>query len=301
MGTVHLQHFHATHPTKTTMKSFSACILFMAASGAEAFVAPAGRVTQSRVSDVNMVFGKKAPAPTPVVVESVWADPIAGHSSTLSMDDISWDPLGLASEDKLAEYREAELKHGRLAMLAALGWPASEALEPVIAKFTGAKDELIETAGRAPALLNGGLEENQIPYFLGTVLLGAAFADIYGQKIQVEQGLEPGNVGFDPLGLFPDDIETQEKYRIAELKHGRIAMVAVALYALEEAISGTSILKETVPLVNEVGRLGMEGPIQGNLDLVKDLATDAKALITDVEKEVDFYESAVSPTAKPLF
>merc|ERR1719247_3047532 len=117
-----------------------------------------------------MIFGQKeAAAPAPVA-ESVWADPVAGHSSTLSMSDIAWDPLGLANEDKLAEYREAELKHGRLAMLAALGWPASEAIEPWLAKLTGATDELAETAGRAPSLLNGGLEEAQIPYFLLTVV-----------------------------------------------------------------------------------------------------------------------------------
>merc|ERR1711988_886143 len=186
-------------------------------------------------------------------------------------------------------------------MLAALGWPAAEFLEPLIAKVTGLKDELIETGGRAPALLNGGLEEEQIPYFLGTVAVVASIAEVYGGKIQKEMGLEPGNVGFDPLGLYPEDVATQEKYKLAELKHGRVAMIAIALYALEEAVSGTSILRETAPLVSEVERLALEGPIQGNLDLVKDLASDAAALVKDVEKEADFYENALSPTAKPIF
>ena len=96
-----------------------------------------------------------------------WYDPVASHGSALfdgkKVAPIPFDPLNLASEENLAKYREAEIKHGRLAMLAALGWPAAEEIEPLLAKFTGATDELAETAGRAPSLLNGGLEEAQIP------------------------------------------------------------------------------------------------------------------------------------------
>ena len=32
----------------------------------------------------------------------------------------------------------------------------------------------------------------------------AGLADSYGTRIQKERGLEPGNVGFDPLGLAPE-------------------------------------------------------------------------------------------------
>jgi Chlorophyll A-B binding protein len=41
--------------------------------------------------------------------------------------DVGFDPFGLAKdESSLAYMREAELKHSRLAMLAAAGWPLSE-------------------------------------------------------------------------------------------------------------------------------------------------------------------------------
>lgn len=119
-----------------------------------------------------------------------------------------------------------------------------------------------------------------------------------GTEIQKELKLEPGNVGFDPLSLFPEDKAEQEKYKIAELKHGRIAMLAIFFYVLEEAVSGTSILKETVPLFNEVERLALEGPIQGNIDFAKDLMADSKALTADVIKEEQFYADAFT---KPLF
>jgi len=228
----------------------------------------------------------------------VWADPVAGHPSDISMDNIAWDPLGLASAENLEGYREAELKHGRLAMLAALGWPAAEEFEPILAKVTGRADELIETGGRAPSLLNGGLEEAQIPFFLLGAFSIAGYSDWKGTQIQKAAGLEPGNIGFDPLGLFPEDAETREKFKLAELKHGRIAMVAITLYALEEGTSQTSILQETGPLFAEILRLIKEGPIQGNIDLVKDLEADANALIADSIKEEQFYGEAFT---KPVF
>ena len=50
------------------------------------------------------------------------------------MGNKGFDPLGFATSlTTLKAYREAELKHGRLAMLAALGWPVSELLQPVLA------------------------------------------------------------------------------------------------------------------------------------------------------------------------
>ena len=246
------------------------------------------------------------------------------------MSEIPFDPLGLASEENLVSYREAEIKHGRVAMLAALGWPAAEKFEPLFAKLTGSFDELAETGGRAPSLLNGGLEESQIPFFLLGAFSVAGYADFKGTEIQKQLKLEvrrpaparirmaasawphlharvplrpdaprgvctraqPGNVGFDPLSLFPEDAPTQEKYRLAELKHGRIAMIAITFYALEEAISGTSILKETVPLAQEIERLIAEGPIQGNIDAFKDLSFDVKALLADSAKEEQFYGDA---------
>ena len=49
--------------------------------------------------------------------------------------DAGFDPLGLArNEIALESYREAEIKHARLAMLAAAGWPLSELFDRKIAE-----------------------------------------------------------------------------------------------------------------------------------------------------------------------
>jgi hypothetical protein len=52
--------------------------------------------------------------------------------------------------------REAETKHGRLAMLAAAGWPVSELWHKEIAKVFNL-DSILSEGDRAPSLLNGGL------------------------------------------------------------------------------------------------------------------------------------------------
>merc|ERR1719247_3340066 len=48
----------------------------------------------------------------------------------------SWDPLGFCSDENLTEgklkfYREVELKHGRVGMLAALGFLVGENFHPL--------------------------------------------------------------------------------------------------------------------------------------------------------------------------
>jgi hypothetical protein len=53
--------------------------------------------------------------------------------------------------------REAEIKHSRLAMMAAAGWPLSELLDGPLSKLFGMPNVMEKTAGRAPSILNGHL------------------------------------------------------------------------------------------------------------------------------------------------
>lgn len=110
----------------------------MLAASSLAFQTPSMPISHGVASSSISMKATAAPV-------SVWADPIAEHSSALNIKDIPFDPLNLADADNLEQYREAEIKHGRLAMLAALGWPAAEFLEPVFSKTFGLFDELGET------------------------------------------------------------------------------------------------------------------------------------------------------------
>jgi len=121
----------------------------------------------------------------------------------------------------------AEIKHARLAMLAAFGWPVSE-----ITNF----GNLLTADGRAPSLLNGGLGNVNSAYWAAVVGL-AIFAEAKGLDKQYgkQKDYLPGMLGFDPLG--GDSPST----RNAEILNGRVAMVAITIYALEEALSKAPI------------------------------------------------------------
>ena len=142
--------------------------------------------------------------------------------------DMNFDPLQLAdSPGKLAWFREAEVKHARLAMLAAFGWPVSE-----ITNF----GKLLTSDGRAPSILNGGLGEVNGIYW-GAVAALAVYWEAQGldKKFGKDADYLPGMLGFDPLGADSPSM------RNAEITNGRVAMVAITVFALEEAIAKAAI------------------------------------------------------------
>lgn len=81
--------------------------------------------------------------------------------------DVGFDPLGFSKDkESLMKYREAELKHSRLAMLAAAGWPLSELWHKSIADVIGL-ESILSDEGKAPSILNGGLLNSWI---IGTAI-----------------------------------------------------------------------------------------------------------------------------------
>jgi len=161
--------------------------------------------------------------------------------------DVSFDPLGFAtSKEQLIEYREAEIKHSRLAMLAAVGWPISELLDRSIA-FKFDLEPILDVNNRVPSLFNGGLEKVS-PVWWGFCFGLAASIDLYG--VQRARTLDPstyspGDLNFDPMGLYPKDQKGRRQMQLAEIKHGRLAMLAVTAFAVQEYVSSIGIIDET--------------------------------------------------------
>merc|ERR1719482_1226963 len=160
-------------------------------AGAVAMRAPAVRaaVRAPRVRMQEAVAETdEAPAPPPlpkIKTMRVGDGTLAG--------DMNFDPLQISdTPSSLAWYREAEIKHARLAMLAAFGWPVSE-----LTNF----GDLLTGDGRAPSLLNGGLGNINSAYWASVVGL-AIFAESKGLDKQFgkKDDYLPGMLGFDPLG-----------------------------------------------------------------------------------------------------
>ena len=154
----------------------------------------------------------------------------------------------------LKNYREAELKHGRLAMLAAVGWPIAEELQGPISKALGQPDLLVngcadggekcvEALTRVPSVLNGGLDRIS-PFYWLAVLLFSAGVEAYALRIVKPANYLPGDLGFDPLGLYAGkNAAWKSDMQLKELNNGRLAMIAITGYAFNEAATKISVVQ----------------------------------------------------------
>lgn len=161
--------------------------------------------------------------------------------------DVGFDPFGFAGEDKesLIKNREAEIKHGRLAMLAAVGWPIAELFDKKLAGLMGLPDALSKN-GASPNLLNGGLDKIEPEYWVLVIAIaGIAELASFETKEEKAKNYTPGDCGFDPLGLFPEERLKQLEMQTKEIKHGRIAMMAVLGYVVQEALYSSPVTAET--------------------------------------------------------
>jgi len=160
-----------------------------------------------------------------------------------------FDPLGFADGADLTQmktYRESETTHGRVAMLAFLGFVITE--QPF--KF----HPLFETASRdiGPAIRHLDEVRASTPFFFELLAVGIGAAE-FGRSIKgwenpgneegevLKENYYPGDIGFDPLGLKPDNYEEFAAMSTKELQNGRVAMLAVAGIVAQELVNGKEI------------------------------------------------------------
>lgn len=129
-------------------------------------------------------------------------------------------------------------------MLAAAGWPVSELFDKKIAVVLG-MEPLLQSADRAPSVLNGGLGSVS-PVYWGVCLAAAAAVEMYGIfGASKKDGYLPGDLGFDPLGLFPKEKEGRQWFELAEIKNGRLAMIAITAFAVQELVTQSGVVDAT--------------------------------------------------------
>mmetsp|Transcript_11625 Transcript_11625/g.33462 ORF Transcript_11625/g.33462 Transcript_11625/m.33462 type:complete len:213 (+) Transcript_11625:166-804(+) len=160
-----------------------------------------------------------------------------------------FDPLGFAEKadaNTLKRYREAELTHGRVAMLAVVGFLVGEKVE--------GSSFLFDAQISGPAITH--LAQVPAGFWIAlTVAIGAAETKraeigwVEPENVPVDQpGLlraeyTPGDIGFDPLGLKPSDPEELAIMQTKELQNGRLAMLAAAGFLAQELADGKGIIE----------------------------------------------------------
>ena len=161
-----------------------------------------------------------------------------------------FDPLSLSGDKTPAEVkkiREAELKHGRVCMLAFLGMFIGENFNPLFdGKISG------------PAIYQFQQADAILSNFWEIVLFSIALVE--GQNIiigwespdetnarntgvaNLKENYVNGDLGFDPLNLKPTDSAAFDVMRTKELNNGRLAMIGTAGVIAQELVTNQPVL-----------------------------------------------------------
>lgn len=138
--------------------------------------------------------------------------------------------------------------------LAAAGWPLAELFDRPLANLIG-QQPVIDAMDRSPSVLNGGLDKISPAYWAG-ILIGASIIDLYQiNKANTDPEYTPGDLGFDPFGLYPKDEEGQKVMLAKELRNGRLAMIAITAFAAQEFVTNSGVIDQTPIFFKFLGSL----------------------------------------------
>jgi len=155
--------------------------------------------------------------------------------------DRGFDPFNFASNEAAFGWqREAEIKHARIAMLATVGWVLSELSHNNIASQFGLKS-ILGVSDKVPSILNGGLERVNPLFFVGAISAAAAL-----EFIAIKNDFVTGKqFNFDPLRLGGKNEKEQFYMKEAELFNGRLAMLAITGFAIQEFVLNEAVVNQT--------------------------------------------------------
>lgn len=136
------------------------------------------------------------------------------------------DPLGFVEEDQTPEqilmYREAELAHGRVSMVAGLGFLVQENFHPIFPDIGGPGARQLDLV----------LKTENGQGICATLLFTIMLTEIARAKIgwkdpadamqQLRPEYTPGDLGFDPLGMAPKTDAEMLSMKNKELNNGRV-------------------------------------------------------------------------------
>jgi hypothetical protein len=185
-----------------------------------------------------------------------------------------WDPAGFTKDgdaDAFKRRRCVEIRHGRISMLATMGYITPE----ITGKFPGylSLDQklLFEDVPNGLAALSkvplGGYIQI-VAYcgyceFTGTGVTDGIFYE--GSTGGLKGELEPGNLGWKPPLLTSPDPEIRKRRLNAEIANGRLAMVAIIGMFFQDGLTGSAwgdwALYTESPLRAFESELGVQAPV----------------------------------------
>merc|ERR1719379_1571315 len=171
-----------------------------------------------------------------------------------------WDPAGLSRDGDSAKFkrrRATELKHGRVSMLAAMGYMTPE----IIGKFPGYL---------SPSM---GLKFSDVPNGLAAIskvpVAGWAQIVAYGAFCELSQDQSAGTAAaagdFGWKVLTSSDAAEKQSKLAAEIANGRLAMMAIIGMFFQDGLTGSAwgdwALYTGSPLRAFESELGVQAPV----------------------------------------
>merc|ERR1740124_1872975 len=149
--------------------------------------------------------------------------------------DVGFDPLRISDYVPMDYLREAEIKHGRICMLAFLGYTSVDMGLRIYPLPPGLEGLTSATAHDA-SVAQGGM---------GQIFITIAFLEMgswLGVSAMLQgSGRAPGDFGFDPLGYLKNKTEEEVNVvKLQELKNGRLAMLAFGGCVTQAILTGNT-------------------------------------------------------------
>jgi len=184
---------------------------------------------------IALAASASAFAPAPIATKStalntVWDEYVGGQD--FKGGEFKFDPLNLAETYKplVPFFREAELRHGRTAMIAVLGFIATDFVRiPGDAYSFEAIPKVVDAHN---ILLEGPM--HQLLLWIGLFDFVITFPAI---QATMDGERDAGDFGFKGPKNDPDGSKMERK-KISELLNGRLAMCAIGGIATQSVLTG---------------------------------------------------------------